>query len=359
MNEGIKSAYSKQAFEAFENRDLQTLKSILNENIHPDELVDSYNNTLLNKIGNYHFTLKPEQFEIFKLLLEYGANPNIDEYNPLIHRLCKRKEVFSEEMIQLAISYKADIYSFSYDEKNSLLQTAAYYGKTWFVKHLINQGLDINYENTKGENALYNSINAFNSNIETIQCLLDSGANKSDLFKLHNGKLILQNLIGNKTEVLKYLISLGIDINAKNKDGYAIIVISAEYGPAEMFNEILELGADLDDCLGNVLHRIEYRMRDKGSKRETVEIAFEKLKILYNRKYTVAIFDPVYYHNKYDILTQYAESLKNRKVIKKYEETIILALLDMGFRHSYKKSFLEYLEQVKNIKIKNYIEENN
>lgn len=358
MSGETKSKYSEQAFEAFKNKDLHTLKSILEKNVHPDDLKDCYNNTLLYEIGDYNFMLEKEHFEMFKLLLEYGANPNIDEHNPLIHCLCKRKEVFSEEMIQLAISFKADIHSFNYHEKNSLLQSAAYYGKTWFVKYLIGYGLDVNYENTKGQNALYDSINAFRSNIETIQCLLDNGANKSDLFKLHDGKLILKNIIsGKKMDVLKFIVSIGVDINTKNKHGFAIIVDSAEYGPAEMFNEILELGANLDNCLGNVLHRIEYRMRDKGSKKETVEVAFEKLKILYNRKYPIAVLD-YYKHNQYDILTEYAESIKNRKAIKKYEENIILALLEMGFKHKYKKSFLEYLERTNNIKIKNYLEMN-
>lgn len=358
MSPKIKSIYSEQAFEAFKHKDLQALQSILEKKVHPDDLQDDYGDSLLHKIGGYIFTLETEHFEMFKLLLENGANPNGNDYNPLLHRLCKRKEVFSEEMIQLAIFYKADIHSFNYHEKNSLLQSAAYYGKTWFVKYLMDQGLDVNYKNNKGKNALFDSINAYHSNSETIQCLLDNGANKFDLFELHNGELILKNLIGgNKTDVLKFLISLGIDINAKNKHGHAIIVESAEYGTSEMFDEILELGANLDDNLGSVLHRIEYRMRDKGSKKETVEVAFEKLKILYNRKYPIAVLD-YYNYNKYDILTNYAESLVNRKAIKKYEENIILALLEMGFKHRNDKRFLDYLERVKNIKIKNYLEQN-
>lgn len=265
-------------------------------------------------------------------------------------------------MLLLAVSYKADIHQYSRREKNALLQSAAYYGKAWFVKYLINQGLDVNYKNKKGENALFASVNPFHSNIETIQCLLDNGANKADLFKTYDGKIILENLMYSSTnvtdkkrEVFKFLISLGVYINAKNKNGYTLIIQCAEFGSSEMFNEIIESGANVEDHLGNVLHRIEYRMRDKGSKKHTVEEAFEKLKILYNKKFPVTVLD-YYNHNKYDILTEYADSIKNRKAIKKYEENIILELLEMGFKHRHPKKFLEYLERTNNESIKKQLE---
>ena len=66
MNEEIKSTYSEQAFEAFNNRNVDALKSILVKNSHPDDLKDRANNTLLYEIADYPSILEPEHFEMFK-----------------------------------------------------------------------------------------------------------------------------------------------------------------------------------------------------------------------------------------------------------------------------------------------------
>ena len=359
MTETTKSIYSAEAFEAMKHKDIDAIKAILSKNVHPDELKDEYNNTLLYDLVKFTlYGFDEADFELYKLLLEQGADPHQSDFVPLIHCLCKRKEVFGEEMIRLAIAHKADIHSFAYHEKKSLLQSAAHYGNTWFVKYLIEQGLDVNYEDAKGQNVLYEAIDGFHGTIETVQCLLDNGANKQDLFKLYDGHLILENLqSSNKIDLLNYLVSLGVDINATNKGGTSIIVYSAEYGPAEMFTAILDAGAHLDDCLSNVLHRIEYRMSCKHAKKAEVENAFEKLKILYNRNYPVNKID-YYGYNAYDILTSFVDSMQNRKTMKKYEENVILALLEMGFVYKGHKYFLEYLQRINNVRIINYLEAN-
>lgn len=357
--EGI-STDSQLAFEAIDKNDIAFLKSILDRNVHPDALKDSYGNTLLYRIGTSLVTLEAEQLEMFKLLLSHGANPNLYSHRPLLHRLCTQKTIFADEMIKLAIAHGADIHLLNAD-KSSLLQSAAWGGKTWLVQMLINHGLDVNHKDEKGENALFYSINAFSGNVETIQLLLDNGAHKSELTQLHDGKLILRNLlIGNKMDVLRFLVSLGVDINAKDKNDISIIVQSAELGPSAMFKEILELGATVDGILHNILYRIQIRLCQKTLDRSSIEEAFKKLQMLHARNYPIAAIENVYNRHRYsDMLSDYVDSLKNRKNLKKYEEEIILGLLQMGFRHKSVKTFLEYLEKVKNIKVVKYLEEHN
>ncbi len=355
-----KSEYSEQAFKAIENKDLTALKSILEKKIHPDDLINDSGKNVLHDIGGSFSTLETEHFEMFKLLLNHGANPNHDDFKPLIHRLCNRKEMFADDMIKLLISHNADIYSFSGRAKESLLQNAAWAGKTWLVQMLINKGLDVNYKDKRGKNALFHSINAFNSNVETIQFLLDNEANKFDLYNLYDGKLILNEIIiSKKTDILNFLVSIGIDINAQDEIGHSIIIQSAEFGPSEMFNQILELGANLDNLLGRVLHRIEFRMCDKGLKRDSVEQAFKKLKILYDRNYPITALDTYNNYIYSNMLTNYVKSIMNRKNMKKYEESIILSLLEMGYKHQNEKVFLDYLSRVKNTKIVKYLRESN
>lgn len=350
------SKYSEQAFDAINRKDIDTIASILKNNVHPDDLKDNYGNTALFEVGNTYFGVEVEHLEIFKLLLSHGANPNYNNNRPLINRLCKQKGKFGDEMIKLAIAHGADIYSFDYD-RNSLLQSAAWNGKAWLVKMLVDKGFDVNYKNERGENALFCSINAFHENIETIQLLLENGANKSDLYKLHNGKLILNNLIiGNRTDVLNFLVSLGVDINTEDENGNTIIIESAEYGPPEMFHEILKLGANIDSILHGILHRINFRMCSKTLSRTSVEEAFQKLKILHNRNYPIAALDKVYNRHIYsDMLSDFVDSVKNRKALKKYEENIIISLLEMGFEHKCEKTFSEYLNKVNNTKIIKYL----
>lgn len=356
MDNEDNSKYSEQALEAITNGDIATIASILKKNVHPDELQDSYGNTALYKIGTSLLVQEEAHFEIFKLLLANGADPNNDTHRPLLHRLCTKKGAFGDEMIKLAISHGGDIHSLD-ASKNSLLQSAARGGKTWLVEMLLEQGLDANYKNERGENALFCSINAFAGNVETIQLLLANGSHKSDLHQLHDGKLILENiLIGNKTEALQFLVSLGVDLNAADKNGDTLIIGSATYGPPAMFQNILELGATIDTILHKVLHRINIRMCSKTLDRNSVEEAFQKLKILHARNYPIAAVEKVYNRHVYsDVLTDYVESVQRRKNLKKYEEDIIIGLLEMGFRHKNEKTFLDYLDKVKNTKVLKYI----
>jgi ankyrin repeat protein len=103
-------------------------------------------------------------YEITKLLLEAGANPNINNGSPLI--FAARYGYLN--IVKLLLEYKADVHA----KKNDALCWGATKGYLDIVKLLIEHGADVNAEKCK---VLYWSIQ--NENIEVTLYLLEKGAN--------------------------------------------------------------------------------------------------------------------------------------------------------------------------------------
>ncbi|WP_420573514.1 ankyrin repeat domain-containing protein [Kordia sp.] len=338
-----KSDDSEQAFEAFKNKDLETIKSILETGTHPDSLKDKRGDSLLAEIIDAYGTIDPVHVEMIALLLAHGANPNADDFRPLIHQACyRRKEEFGDQIIKLLLEHGADIESLRMHEKQSLLQSAAYNGRLWLVKDLVEKGHDSNYKDKNGNSALVLAIQGNESTVETLQFLLDNGANKEELHALYDGKTILNRVVyKDRIDILNFLVSLGVDINVIDERNYSCIFDSAEYGPFVMFNELIKLGVDVETHLSNVLHRIGLRLSNKGFSKDIKDVAFQKLQLLHKKGYNIT---------SASILSDFISGVKNRK-LKKYEEKMIISLLEMGFRHYNEHTFLEYVQKINNAAI--------
>ncbi|WP_298420978.1 ankyrin repeat domain-containing protein [uncultured Kordia sp.] len=336
-----KSEYSSEAFEAYRTKNVKAIKTILEERIHPDSLKDRRGDTLLYEIIDSYKKMEPEHFEMIQLLLSYGANPNLNDFMPLIHQACHyRNEEFGDEIIKLLLKHGAAIDSFWMYEKQTLVHTAARNGRLWLVEYLLQKGLDVNYKDKKNTSPLILAIQGNTSTVETLQFLLDNGADTTELYALHNGKTTLNRLMyEDRIDILNYLVSLNVDINAIDESGYPCIFDCAEYGPFVMFNELIKLGVDVEPHLSNIMHRIEIRLRDKSFSKDIKDTAFQKLELLYKNGYDVS---------KFDTLSGIIDSVKNRKKLKKYEEKMIISLLKMGFRHYSEYNFLAYINKINN-----------
>jgi len=86
------------------------------------------------------------------------------------------------------------------------------------------------------------------------------------------------------------------------------------------------------------------RLRDKGFSKGVKETAFQKLQFLREEGYEIT---------NYEMLDSFIDELKNRKKIKKFEEKIVVSLLEMGYMFNRETEFLNYANNVNSTAILN------
>ena len=124
--------------------------------------------------------------EIAGFLIKKGAkmkgSPVLDRAPPLeLAAIMGRWEVF-----KLLIKNGADIYNTSSDVSRSMLHSASKGGNPQIISYLIDKGIDVNATNQNGEIPLHNLLKNDSINEESIQILIENGANPE--IEDNNGK---------------------------------------------------------------------------------------------------------------------------------------------------------------------------
>ena len=171
------------------------------------------------------------------------------------------------------------------DEGNTALMHAIADDRTEIIKALLKSNADVNEKNSGGGTAL--SWAAARGQLETVRLLLDRGADPeaiNDAFVAAAGhphpdvmRALLErgaklNEIGsealleaagstvagvadqNRSEAVAFLLSLGVDVNSKNKEGWTALLLAADQEDrGSVVRTLLDRGADVNarcDCPG-------------------------------------------------------------------------------------------------------------
>jgi ankyrin repeat protein len=116
------------------------------------------------------------------------------------------------------------------------------------IKRLIDIGVDLNIKNNYGESAL--SIAMSIGRLDIVELLLKHGANKNDLY---NDDMIIDIVNKNALESLKYLISMGADINIKDECETSILILAIQQDFTEISELLILKGADCSGALSAVI----------------------------------------------------------------------------------------------------------
>ena len=147
-------------------------------------------------------------FEIVKLLLANKASVKVSDQN---HRTPLYYAAYnSYESVKAILEKGADI-----NRKNDIsLYQACKYGKLKIVKLLLEKGADVNKQNWKNESPL---LIEYRINYFVVKLLVEKGAK----IKARNESSytpLLKAAIYGKIKIVKYLVSLRVDLNNSNSD---------------------------------------------------------------------------------------------------------------------------------------------
>lgn len=184
--------------------------------------------------------------ENIKFLLNAGASVNPVGGNPPLMMAIRGKH---EEAALLLLEHGASIDS----SVGPLLWEAAEHNLTELARALIQKGADPNVEHgvAKGWTPLRRSV--IRSNLELAKMLVAAGANPQTTDQ--NGESILFHINWDEagSELLEYLLSIGIDINRQSDAGHTVLMKQVSFRRVEAVKRILAAGADisLKDKNGN------------------------------------------------------------------------------------------------------------
>lgn len=239
-------------------------------------------------------TIEKQQIEILKLMLDNGADINIQNdqggvlhwaignqsivelllshhpdvnaknnqgYTPL-HKAVSSK---NEELVSILLEHGADVNA--KDNRNSTpLHRAVSYGHKGLVLTLIKHGADVNIKNIDNMTSLQEYLlnqSCFrvkkNIDCEIVQLLIDHGAEFNFEITDNMGKTCLQNAIeNNQIEILQLMLENGADIRVQTKQGGVLHWAVGRQTSIPTFEFVLSLGSDINmkDNAGNTpLHR--------------------------------------------------------------------------------------------------------
>jgi len=156
---------------------------------------------------------------------KYWLNEKFTEDSDPIHDLSIGMDALIKRWIENETGY-------TYNQED-LLWISAQYGKTEFVKYLIDKGYDVH---AKDDGAL--RLASFYGHTETVKVLLDAGA---DVHTEEDTTLRIASIYGH-TETVKVLLDAGADVHAR--DDWALQMASKK-GHTETVKVLLDAGADV------------------------------------------------------------------------------------------------------------------
>lgn len=229
------------------------VKSFLDNGFDPN-FSDRYGRSLLIAAmsgGKHHI-------DIIKLLLEYGANPNLVEVGDAANTPFARAIFHGNiETVKLMLAYQAEVNKLNIHSM-SPLYIAAMSGHTKIVKILLESGSEPN-----GSGGL-NPILAV-GNMAILELLISHGVDFRSVGVDGNNALMGASMFGN-SDVVNFLYKAGLDVNSVDNKNYTPLMYAILGNKYDNVVTLVLLGADvkMKNELGqNSLEIAESRNSDK------------------------------------------------------------------------------------------------
>ena len=219
------------------NCDKQTVQTIIDHGADVNA-INKYNETALL------IACINGRTDAINVLLEAGADTNIaDTYG----HTCLHKAVNAncgKQTVQTIIDHRAHVNAINKYNETALL-IACINGKTDAINVLLEAGADANITQTGGYTCLHKAVNA-NCGKQTVQAILDHGADVNAINKYHETALLIACING-KADAINVLLKAGADTNIAQTGGYTCLhkAVNANCGK-QTVQAIIDHGADVN-----------------------------------------------------------------------------------------------------------------
>ncbi|WP_257294942.1 ankyrin repeat domain-containing protein [Endozoicomonas sp. YOMI1] len=193
---------------------------------------------------------KKQNWELVEFLLAKGANPDdqIGDNGTALHLAVR---LGRPDIIDMLMKHGADINARDKYKRRTVLHLVAESGQREILDKLLQHNADVNAQDNNGRTPLC-LLNCANSQRDTVKYFMNTLIdNQADVnHRDRDGRTpltILVNRLGHQS-VIKYaidtLIQHGADVNVRDEEGFTPLHFAAKNGQLELFNHLLEKGAD-------------------------------------------------------------------------------------------------------------------
>ncbi|MDF1698332.1 MAG: ankyrin repeat domain-containing protein [Saprospiraceae bacterium] len=251
---------SDQIIKAIRKQDKETVEKLMEADIDPNSIKTNIGTYALS-IAAKGFKANSDSYQITKLLLDRGADPNIGNYGSFFPGLiyANWNNPWQEKIIELLLDYGVDISLIGGADQHSTLQTAAVSGRKDLLKRCIDLGMDVMHRSKQGHTALHYAAQNERDSIEIIDMLLEAGADINDNNGTWGTPLHFAAREGS-LKIISHLIAHGADVHLRDAEGRQPIYLAARYGSMETLKAMLSSGAGIllestegDQMIGAIL----------------------------------------------------------------------------------------------------------
>jgi ankyrin repeat protein len=256
-------------------------------------------NLLSNDIRIFAEKETSHRENICKLLIENGTDVAADistGYYAKTNILCEAIKSDFTELVKLLIEEK----DFNVNTKDGLgrtaiMEAARNHNNIELVNLLIQRGASINAVDNDGNTALTESVH--HNNVEIFKLLLQNGADLKSCGIEVQGRMLRDAALNSNRFLLDWLIKNNVDINATDNDGQTALTKAVYNNDVEIFNLLIQNGADLKSCGIETQGRMLRSAAVNGNKAIVEWLVKNKVNINYVENETTAIMAAVYHAN--------------------------------------------------------------
>jgi len=258
--------------EAIDNKNIDKIKLLKENNIGKDIVFEIHNNGLLtaerlqyivqNKCEYLTITLtlikkllKEDNFELLDIIFSQAKLYDNEFIKILLFHRKNNIPLSTLELGHLIENYNLsskkdkDILNDCYHSSHVYLVNACLSGKIDLVRCFDNIGMDINKIYRSGKSPVFYAFSSGNENL--IKYLIKRGVYvnvyKQRTDSGHEGETLLFNACSSGNEnLVKYLIELGADVNKENRKGEIPLFNACSSGNENLVKYLVEYGADIN-----------------------------------------------------------------------------------------------------------------
>ncbi len=222
--------------------------AIVNYLISKGANVNERNGEHADETALYHACARGVDVEIIKSLLDAGADLSIkdkDGFSPFYAAVDEE----NIEIVKYLLTRGADVHELNGVNNLTALFPAANNGNLDIANVLIDAGININAKDNEGLSAIYEAFD--NKQIAMIKFLISKGADVNNQESEKGMTMLHEAIINGLTDIAKALIDApDIDLNKKNKAGYASLYMASESNNEDIVKYLITHGANLEEPNG-------------------------------------------------------------------------------------------------------------